>query len=184
MTRAFVAIRPPDGVLDAISARTAALDFGEARRAPREQWHLTVQFLGDAADPNAVLSALGSLTTRPGEVQLSSIGPLGNPKRSTICACFLREGGEWMRGLAAEVNARLAPLGYQPEDRPFLPHLTIARYRHPTNMKALVAAAGPEPISDVWPVDEVVVYESRLGPGPAEHIVRGRVPLNPNAWGV
>ncbi len=181
MTRAFVAIRPPEGVLDAIEARVAGLDFGEARLAPREQWHLTLQFLGDAAELDAVVAALESLTTGAGALRLSTIGPLGNPKRSTICACFVCEGGEWLRSLAAEVNGRLAPLGYEPEDRPFLPHLTIARYRRPTNMAALRAAAGPEPVGDTWPVDEVVVYESRLGRGPAEHIVRGRVQLAANA---
>jgi 2'-5' RNA ligase len=181
VTRAFVAIRPPDGVLDAIAARVAGLDFGEARRAPREQWHLTLQFLGDAADPDAVVAALAGLTTTVGALRLSTIGPLGNPKRSSICACFLCEGGEWMRGLAAEVNARLAPIGYEAEDRPFLPHLTIARFKRPTNQAALVAAAGPEPIGSAWTVDEVVVYESRLGRGPAEHVVRGQAPLAANA---
>jgi 2'-5' RNA ligase len=181
VTRAFVAIRPPESVLDAIAGRVAGLDFGDARRAPREQWHLTLQFLGDAADPDAVVEALSGLSTPRSAIRLSTIGPLGNPKRSTICACFVCEGGEWLRGLAAEVNARLAPIGYEPEHRPFLPHLTIVRFRRPTNQAALLAAAGPEPIGEAWTVDEVVVYESRLGRGPAEHIVRGRAPLAANA---
>ncbi len=181
MPRAFVAIRPPERVLDAIAARVGGLEFGDARRAPREQWHLTLQFLGDAAEPDAVVGALVGLSSAPGAIRLSSIGPLGNPKRATICACFVCEGGEWLCALAGEVNARLAPLGYEPDDRPFLPHLTIARYRRPVNMAALVAAAGDAPNGDAWLVDEVVVYESRLGRGPAEHIVRGRVPLTANA---
>jgi RNA 2',3'-cyclic 3'-phosphodiesterase len=177
VTRAFVAIRPPDDVLDAIAARTAGLDFGDARRTAREQWHLTLQFLGDSADPDAVATALSGLSTVRSAIRLSTIGPLGNPKRSMICACHVSEGGEWVRSLAAEVNARLAPLGHEPEHRPFLPHLTIARFRRATNMKALVAAAGPEPIGGAWPVAEVVVYESRLGRGPAEHLERSRIRL-------
>ena len=168
-------------MLDAVGARTAAVEFGDARRAPREQWHLTLQFLGDNADPDAVVGALDGLASPPGAIRLSTIGPLGNPKRSTICACFVCEGGEWLRALALEVNERLAPLGYEPEHRPFLPHLTIARYRRPVNMRELVAAAGAEPFGEAWIVSEVIVYESLLGRGPAEHIVRGRVPLAANA---
>jgi hypothetical protein len=44
-------------------------------------------------------------------------------------------------------------------------------------MEALLAAAGPEPFGAAWTVDEIVVYESRLGAGPAEHLERGRVRL-------
>ena len=47
VTRAFVAICPPPPVLDAVEARTAAVDIPGARRTPREQWHITVQFLGN-----------------------------------------------------------------------------------------------------------------------------------------
>jgi len=179
VTRAFVAIRPPEPVLDAVDTRTRALDLGSARRAPREQWHITVQFLGDDADVDAVAAVLAGLRTPQGVVRLSPPGPLGNPKRSTVFAMFLVAGGVWLRMLADEVAERVRPLGHEPEDRPFVPHLTIARYRRATNMKAPVAAAGPEPVGEPWTVTEALLYESRRGRGPAEHVVRGRFPLHP-----
>ena len=114
MTRAFVAIRPPDAVLEAIEARVGSVPVGPGRAPPREQWHLTVQFLGDDADVDAVASALSSapLGPGPGTLRLDGAVALGNPRRARIVALGLREGAEWMRTLAAHVGERLAPLGY------------------------------------------------------------------------
>lgn len=181
MSRAFVAIKPPEAVLDAVAARFDAVKFADARIAPRAQWHVTVQFLGDDADVDAIVTALDRLATVPGEVRLGAAGPLGNPRRATVFAAPLADGLEWMRGLAAEVASRLVPLGYQPDDRPFRPHLTLARTRRATRMDTAVAAFGPGPIGESWVVDEVTVYESRLGRGPAEHLVRAVLPLARNA---
>ena len=58
MTRAFVAICPPDAVLDAIAARVASVPHANARMTARDQWHITLQFLGDDADIDAIETAL------------------------------------------------------------------------------------------------------------------------------
>ncbi len=178
MTRAFVAIRPPDAVLDAVAARTSAVDLEGARRTPRSQWHITVQFLGDEADVDAVIKALQPLRTPRGSLRLNTAGPVGNPKRSTVFAIGVSEGASWLRALADEVTTRLASLSYVRDERPFFPHLTLARCRRATNMRAAVEAVGPAPIGDPWLVDEVLVYESRLGHGPADHLVRASIPLD------
>jgi 2'-5' RNA ligase len=177
--RTFVAIKPPGSVLDAIAARTAGLEIPDARLTPRAQWHITLQFLGDTADVDAVIALLDALDTAPAIVQLSHAEPLGNPRRAKVFAVMVAEGGAWMRSLAEEIARRLEPTGFVPEDRPFLPHLTLARCRRTTPMTAARAAVGEDPIGDPWFVDHVVVYESRLGSGPAEHLVRATVPLGP-----
>ena len=177
--RAFVAIKPPGAVLDAIATRTAGLSIPDARFAPRAQWHITLQFLGDTPDIDAVIALLEGLPVAPAVVQLSHAEPLGNPRRAKVFAVMVREGGAWMRELSEEIARRLAPTGFVPEDRPFLPHLTLARCRRTTPMTAAQAAVGEDPIGDPWLVDHVVVYESRLGSGPAEHLVRATVPLGP-----
>jgi 2'-5' RNA ligase len=178
VTRAFVAIRPPESVLDAIAARTARLEIPNVRLAPREQWHITVQFLGNDVDVDAVTSALQGLTTPPGQVALNVAGPLGQPRRSVVFCIELLEGSEWMTGLAAEVAARLELLGFPPEHRTFRPHLTLARYKKPTPMTDAIEVVGPLPIGEPWVVDRVVVFESRLRHGqPADHLVRSVVPL-------
>lgn len=180
MTRAFVAIRPPAAVLDAIEQRVAGVPIVGGRVTTRDQWHLTVQFLGDSADIDAVLAAfaLQPLDLGAGEIRLGGADALGNRRRARILALrLLHEGDAWTGELAARVEGRLAPLGYARDagEKAFLAHLTLARFREPTDLRALCAAIGPDPVGDAWSVDEVVLYESRLRPQGAEHVARGQL---------
>ncbi len=180
MTRAFVAIRPPLRVLDAIEARVAPVPMPGGRIAPRDQWHITVQFLGNDAELSAVATAFEHepLDLGAAEIRLGGADALGSRRRARILALVLNEGAEWVRELAAQVERRLAPLGHVPAAREemFRPHLTVARFRRPSDLRPLCAAVGPAPIGPAWRVDEVVLYESVLCPHGAQHAARARVP--------
>jgi 2'-5' RNA ligase len=181
VTRAFVAIRPADDVLAAIAARLASVDLGNGRPARRDQWHLTLQFLGDDADVDTVARALTEEPFRagPGRLQLGGADTIGNPRRARFLVLGVREGGDWVDALAAEVEGRLAPLGYARErrDEVFLPHLTLARHRTPADLRRVCASIGPEPVGPAWTVDEIVLFESELRTDGARHSVSARVPL-------
>jgi 2'-5' RNA ligase len=176
VTRAFVAIRPPAEVLDAIDARLAGVTIVGGRATTRDQWHLTVQFLGDSVDLDAVSAAFAREPLAPGigEIRLGGADALGNRRRARILALRLHDGEAWTRELAAQVERRLAPLGHarDPGEKAFLSHLTLARFREPTDLRALCAAIGPEPVGSAWRVEEVVLYESRLRPQGAQHLAR------------
>jgi RNA 2',3'-cyclic 3'-phosphodiesterase len=179
MTRAFVAIRPPAQVLDAIEARVADVAMGAGRATTRDQWHLTVQFLGDAADIDAVLAALalGPLDIGGGAIRLGGADALGTRRRARTLVLRLHDGDAWARALAAQVESRLASLGHAraPGEKAYVPHLTLARFRAPTDLRPLCGAIGPEPVGDAWSVEEIVLYESRLRPQGAQHVDRGRL---------
>ncbi len=179
MTRAFVAIRPPTEALDAIEARIASSSIAGGRPTYRDQWHLTVQFLGNDVDLAAVATAfeLEPLDLGAGEIRLGGADALGNRRRARILALKLHDGAEWVWELAAQVERRLAPLGHVRDVREekFLPHLTLARFREPTDLRPLCAAIGPEPVGGAWRVDEVVLYESVLRPQGARHVARERI---------
>jgi 2'-5' RNA ligase len=181
MPRAFLAIKPPPPVLDAVDARVAPVALPGARRTPRDQWHFTVQFLGDDADIAAVSSAFARdpLDVGAGTLRLGGADAIGRARRARILFLGLHEGGAWMGALAGRVAARLAPLGYAPDhdEAPFLPHLTIARFREPTDLRPVCAAIGPDPVGPDWEAGEVVLYESVLSPAGARHIERARVPV-------
>lgn len=180
MTRAFVAIRPPTEVLDAIEARIASSSISGGRPTSRDQWHLTVQFLGNGADLAAVAAAfeLEPLDLGAGEIRLGGADALGNRRRARILALKVHDGAEWVRELAAQVERRLAPLGHVRDVREekFLPHLTLARFREPTDLRPPCAAIGREPVGAAWRVDEIVLYESVLRPEGARHVARARIP--------
>jgi 2'-5' RNA ligase len=172
MARAFVAIRPPAVVLDAIATRLDGLVVPDGKLTPRAQWHVTLQFLGDEVDLEPTIDALRALAFSAATVQLSGAGTLPPERRSKYMVLFVREGLEWMRGLAEAVTATLTPLGFAPDAREYTPHLTLARLRTPSKLQDECARFGAEPVEPAWPVEEVVLYESRLGRGPAEHTPR------------
>ena len=180
MARAFIAVQPPPVVLDAIEARVGSVPMPGARRPPREQWHLTVQFLGNDADVDAVAGALERepLDAGPGRLRLSGAGALRGRRRGRLLVLSLYEGAEWMHEVCMQVERRLAPLGYARDDRDqeFLPHLTLARFREPTDVRAMSAAVGAEPFDPAWTADEVVLFESTLGSERAVHRECARIP--------
>jgi len=178
MARAFVAVRPPEAVLDAIAARMAGVEIAPGRPAPRDQWHLTVQFLGNQVDLDAVVHALAEepFDVSPGRLRLAGARAFGNPRRARILALGLQEGETWMANLAFVVGERLAPLGNTREARPYVAHLTLARFGEPSDLRAICSAIGPEPVGDAWKSTEVVLFESVLRRGGPEHTVRAVIP--------
>jgi 2'-5' RNA ligase len=73
--------------------------------------------------------------------------------------------------LAAQVDRRLERLGIAAEERPFLPHLTLARCKQNGAVAAIRAAAreyeGYDFGSMLW--EEFQLMESRLGAGGSQY---------------
>jgi 2'-5' RNA ligase len=82
------------------------------------------------------------------------------------------EGDGLLTGLAAAVGSLLAPVGPEPEARPFHAHLTLARLGRPADVQGAIDALGAGPVGERWRVGEIVLYESvtrREGAGYREH---------------
>jgi 2'-5' RNA ligase len=171
----FVAVRPPDDVLDTVGALAGSLDLPSVRRTTREQWHVTLQFLGNDADVDAVVRALAGLSVRAGVAQLGGLGAFPNERKARVVWLGLASGQELFGALAREVGERVAPLGHEREARPFHAHLTLARLKAPADVRNRLGPA--EAVGDPWPVGEVLVYESRLRPSGAEYAARAAIPL-------
>jgi len=73
---------------------------------------------------------------------------------------------------AARTAERAArAIGAEPEERPYRPHVTLARLREPWDRGSVDAfreAAGAWPFPD-WRVRSIVLYASRLDPSGAVH---------------
>jgi 2'-5' RNA ligase len=160
MTRAFVAVRLPEAVLDAVDAVVPAV--AGARFTTREQRHLTVQFLGTRADVDAVAEALHPLAVAPGGVQLGGAGAFPSARRARVLWVGVASGEAFLSQLAAAVGVLLTPLGHEPEAREYHPHVTLARWKTPTDARPAIASIGDAPVGPAFTVDEIVLYESRL----------------------
>lgn len=162
--RLFVAVTPPEAVLDEMSSLVEQLrEPGQSqagvRWTGRTQWHVTLRFLGEVEDPAPVVAALegmGSIGLAPLEARLGpAVGLLG---RSVICVPVTG-----LDQLATAVTEATADLGRPPEDRPFYGHLTLARL--PRRKRPDPAAWVGHPLAATWPVTEIEVIRSHPGSG-------------------
>ena len=180
-----MAVRPPDAVLDAVEARLAPARkvMVGPRWAGRDQWHVTLQFLGAVATLAPVVEGLEAAVAGlpPFTFQLGGSGAFPNPRRARVVWIGTEEGAGPMAGLAGAVTAALAPLGYEAEARPFRSHLTVARLRDPGDVTAVVTALGDSAVGESWTVGEVVLYQSRLSPSGSTYIPLARLPLGGGA---
>jgi 2'-5' RNA ligase len=87
-------------------------------------------------------------------------------------------GADRVTEVQAEVERRLAPLGFPTEKRPFQAHLTLGRFRTPGDRGAR-AAVGTAGIGEVGRclVDRVMLYQSRLSPKGANYTPIAAGPL-------
>ncbi len=178
LRRGFVALVPPADALDHVETAVAPLraEFPELRWTPRAQWHLTLQFLGAVPDVDPLVDAVAAAASgvAPFPVRLGGGGAFAKPRSATVLWLGAAEGATPMGALAGAVTDATASLGFVPEDRPFRPHLTIARASRPADLRGAVAtldANGPGP---AWTASEIVLFESDTRPDGAVHTVVAR----------
>jgi 2'-5' RNA ligase len=188
--RLFVALEPPDLVRRRLAAladelrRGAGRAGGEVRWVAPENVHLTLQFLGGVPEERvpAVEAALRDAAAeagRPLALSVHGAGGFPNARRPRVIWAGLAGELVPLAALVSALGARLAKLGYAPEDRPFAPHLTLGRAREgrgaPGFAGALAAAAQAEPTS--WRVSELVLFESHLSPHGPRYEAVARIAL-------
>ena len=143
------------------------------RWTPAANIHLTLHFLGnlDADRQAAVRSRLEDpLATAPFDLSLGDLGtfPASGPPK--ILWIAVGEGRQELAAIHRELGVRLRASGLPIEDRPFSPHLTLARVRDAERrrVRRLPAELRRVPISRIqWHVGDVTLYFSDLsGPAP------------------
>ena len=173
--RAFLAIPLPQQVQDSISSvqRQLQTQIPDARWVRPKNLHLTLHFFGEIGEESlekikvSVLSVKGC--RRPFMVEVKGLGAFPNLHRPRIIWLDL-EPKDQLRQLHQECSKALHQAGAVTETRPYSPHLTICRLRQPQpDLAALFSSVGHRQIGQLS-VDKLVLFESRLQPGGAEHI--------------
>jgi len=168
--RLFCALRLPDDVIDALGSWQAE-HLGGGRKVPREHLHLTLAFLGStpASDLESVAGALRDAAREAGEIVFST--QRYRETRSVGMVVLEDETGEGGR-LAARLFERLEELGvYEREKRPWLPHVTILRFRSAPRLHP------PVPDLGAFSPSDAAVYHSLLRPSGAQYDVLETVAL-------
>ena len=178
--RAFVAVFPPLEVREALAGAARELPVaGEVRWIPPENVHLTLKFLGDVPedDLHRIAEVLDPLRLRHGPfgARLCGFGGFPSARRARIVWAGIGEGSAPLRALALEVESSLEPLGFEREDRAYVPHLTLGRAR--SIPVVLEAVESPSPISG-FRVRSVELVESVLGGGGAAYTTLATYPFS------
>jgi 2'-5' RNA ligase len=133
--------------------------------------HLTLRFLGnvDSDRSEALSSCLRRIAVDSFALRLGGLGTFGRGNAIRVVWLGVEVGAERLRQLAQEVEACCAENGFEPEQRAYNPHLTLARSRQPRGEP--VPTLPPAPEMPAWMVSGFRLYQSRLGKGGAAYSV-------------
>lgn len=198
--RLFFALPLPDEALDALEAAgrafTAAAStaeragaesaavsgFGRARWSPRANLHLTLAFLGDYDEAGlaAALAAggeafgLGAPAPSAGlALRLEGWGAFPRVGAAAVLWAGLARSPELLAA-GARLRAALDRTGLRYDRSPFKPHLTLARFSKPADLRGLPAEAVA---GLAFRAREAALYRSVLGGGPPRYEEMG-------SWGL
>ena len=179
--RAFIGIPLREEGAAVVAALGENLDqfphFSAFRRVPPANVHLTLRFLGEISDDQAAAAA-GALASacagaRAFSFALERLGAFPRPGSPSVLWAGPAETPPALARLAGDLESALATSGFEPEDRPFRPHLTLARRRRRERVPKGLAAAlreaeearlRPPPFLEMR---EAVLFQSELRPGGA-----------------
>jgi RNA 2',3'-cyclic 3'-phosphodiesterase len=161
--RLFVAVWPPEDVLDLVAALERPSVEG-IRWTTRAQWHVTLRFLGEMADPDPVVESLNKISGSP-----TAVARLGPHSAWFPGYRVLQTPVDGLRDLEASVSGALSELQSDKDRRSggtgeFHGHLTLARVRGARRIGRddRSAVSGAE-ISSTWTVGSVSLVASVLG---------------------
>lgn len=185
MIRTFIAVEIPEDVREKL-ARDIHLLKGYAplvKWAKPENLHLTLRFLGDIKENDldelfdAVQDAVELL--EPFALEIKNFGAFPNWRHPRVVWAGCGEGEEEAIELAGLVEDACVDLGYDPERRPFRPHLTLGRVKEPAHVHGLneTAKALAGKTFGYVDVDEVVVFMSSLRRTGPVYSPMARLPL-------
>lgn len=184
--RLFVAVDLPETHLDALLAlREPSLDV---RWTPREQFHITLSFLGDVEEETIgrLTEALGTIDAAPFVLRAAGLDAFPSARNPRVLVVDVEPVPELLR-LQRATDAVARSLGIETDRRPYHPHITLGRLRQQR------ARAAPEEAQSVraylrahtafalppFPVEAFHLYQSTLGSTGAVHAKRAAFPLRP-----
>jgi len=185
LTRTFVALLLPEDWMDYLAKLSRDLASGTSGLSwvKPENFHMTVRFLGDLGDSgvrrvcDTVTEAAAPLPAP--RARLGDLGAFPNLARPRVLWLGFAEGGPELETTGKSVNDALRKAGFGPPDKPFRPHLTLARVREGARGLDLVRGAKIPPRPDAGLLDRIVVMKSDLHPTGSRYTALTEIRLRP-----
>jgi len=173
--RLFVAVDVPEEVKDNLRSATARFRdrIPGARWTNTDAWHVTVKFLGTTWPRlvEEVRATVGAVAGEQGrfETALTDLGAFPSPTRARVLWAGLADEDGRFAELAASLDRALEE-HFDPEQRAFTPHLTLARLVPPRNLREFVPdLVGTNVASERFAAAALVLYRSHLSPAGARY---------------
>jgi RNA 2',3'-cyclic 3'-phosphodiesterase len=169
--RLFCALQLPDWALDELVAWQDRHLRGAGRVVGRSDLHVTLAFLGSrpAEDVEPIATELRGASAAAAPVELR---PRRYRETRSVGMLVCDDAGGAAAALAGDLQERLERLGvYRREARPWLPHLTLVRFRERAGVTA------PAPNMRSIHVVRSALYRSTLGPQGARYDALETAPL-------
>ena len=166
--RLFCGLRLPEEVLDRVERWQR--EHLSGRAVTRENLHVTLAFLGsrprdDVPKVTAALEAVPAYSPMP-------LRARAYRETRSVGMVILDDVTGRASGAAQQVHKTLSDLGiYEPERRPWLPHVTVLRFRERPGL------GPPTPDLGTFSPSEAAVYHSVLRPTGAQYEVLESVAL-------
>ena len=172
MIRSFLAIELPKLILRKIEEvqEDLRLTHADVRWVNPEKIHLTLKFFGNIEESriDAIFKAIEEpiQNNPPFFLNVRGVGAFPQMRNPRVIWMGLVNGKEVLVSLQKQIEIQLEKIGFQPEDRPFHPHLTLGRMRSSRGKEELVGGMEKhrdEEFGD-FQIERVVLFKSDLRP--------------------
>lgn len=173
--RLFLASWPDDAARRRLAADVRQfVPAGAGRPQRSDQWHLTLEFLGDVPESSLqdVLDAATEAAAGASSCELE-FDQLQHWKRPQVLCLAASLTPEPLAALVQSLRSELLLRGFTPEARPFSPHVTLAR-RIPRPPPSATGERLERPLH--WPVRAFALVQSVTGPEGARYVELARWP--------
>ncbi len=176
MLRLFTGLEIPHDIASDLDMMKGGL-IG-ARWIERDNYHLTLRFIGDVEEGLArdLAEALDGVAVASFVTRLKGLGAFGGAKPHALYAGM--EASPELRRLQAAHERVCQQVGLVRETRKFMPHVTLARLRRtdPGDVQHYIAAHNLYE-SRPFEIDRFVLYSARPSRGGGPYAVEAEYPL-------
>jgi RNA 2',3'-cyclic 3'-phosphodiesterase len=185
VTRTFVALLLPPAWIEYLGSVSDRLREGTSGFSwvKAGNIHITLRFLGDLGDSG--VKRVGEAVARAAEpleaplARLGAIGGFPSLAKPRVLWIGLSEGDEAIRAVGNAVNDGIRRAGFGSPEKPFRPHMTLARVREGARGLDAIRAASIPPPPAAEPLDHICVMKSELHPSGSRYTALTEVRLRP-----
>ncbi|GGH15241.1 RNA 2',3'-cyclic phosphodiesterase [Paenibacillus segetis] len=172
--RVFVAVPIPKPIAEELEHwRNANRDKLPFRKWTHPQdYHITLQFLGETSlhKLEAICTSLREIKANPFTLSINGGGFFGQAKSPRVLWSAVSGDIRSLRSLHLSVIQATSGLGFIPEERPYNPHITLARKATDSD-STIVEVMSSAPAGLAWEVDHFTLMRTHMNVSPMYEIV-------------